>query len=197
MPRFLLRLPKSQTRQLHVALIVSLRREDQTFMTALMPQSYQWPNASCSRNDESKLARMRSNLCCSHHVLGIRTKLRRQEQLSASAASHLWSIVPYTDANPPVRYVKKLQQRQSLYAIGQVQKVFTRWQCWQYREGRNRSRRGSNDVCFAHSQLWGSKMQSAQRLRLVALSSCMHINAGKNCCETHCTLFDAIQFTQK
>lgn len=89
MPRFLLRLPKSQTKQLHVALIVSLRRHDQTIMGAVMPVSYQWPNASCSRNDESKLARMRSNLCCSHHVLGIRTKLRRQEQLSAFAASYL------------------------------------------------------------------------------------------------------------
>lgn len=67
MPRFLLRLPKSQTRQLHFAANVSshvcmsgTEVSAQEFLQ--MSESYQWPKASCSKNDASKLVKMRSNL---------------------------------------------------------------------------------------------------------------------------------------
>lgn len=67
---------------------------------------------------------MGSNLCCSHHVLGIRTKLHDQEQLS-NILQHISSVVPYTDTSVPVRYIKRFKQRQRLYAVGQVQEMST------------------------------------------------------------------------
>lgn len=91
-------------------------------------------------------------------------------------ALHLRIVLLYSDPSAPVRYIESFKQRQSLYAVGQVQEVSASWQLRQCWEGRNRSRRSSNDVRFAHSWPLGSDVQRAQRL-WVAPASCMHITA--------------------
>lgn len=122
MPRLLSRLPKSHTRQLHsrTSSISSAavtckchcwcatrrRRSCRVDYNALhgrteLPYSHQWPKASCSRNDASKLANIRSKRCCSHQVLGIRTKLQNQKQL-AQTVKYCAALLRWT-ATLPVR----------------------------------------------------------------------------------------------